>query len=149
MKILTTACLLCFLLACTQEQEKKSESTPEDVQQEIRDVEKAFAEMTAKEGIAAAFTHYAADDVVLSRGKKLIRGKDELRQFYAGQTFEDVKLFWEPTYVDVSASGDLAYTYGPYTFSARDTAGNMVLDTGYFHTVWKKQPDGEWKFVWD
>lgn len=105
--------------------------------------------MAASDGVPAAFQHFAADDVVMHRRKQLIRGKEGMKQYYATQTLQDVKLAWEPSFVDVAACGDMAYTYGPFTFSARDTSGQMITDTGYFHTVWKKQPSGEWKFVWD
>lgn len=46
-------------------------------------------------------------------------------------------------------SGDLAYTYGKYNFSALSTNGEKISSTGIFHTVWKKQDDGSWKYVWD
>ena len=58
-------------------------------------------------------------------------------------------LVWKPDYVDVSESGDLAYTYGKYTFTSRDSTGRKVVSKGIFHTVWKRQEDGSWKFVWD
>lgn len=121
----------------------------EAVRQEIRTAEKAFASMATLDGVPAAFTHFAADDVVLLRGKRLVKGKAELREYFSAQPFTDVKLNWEPSFVDVAASGDLAYTYGPYTFSAKDSSGQILSDSGYFHTVWKKQPEGQWRFVWD
>ena len=121
----------------------------EQMRQQIVDTEKAFAAMAASDGVGIAFEHFAADDVVMHRGNRLIKGKTELQEYFAKQTLTDVKLSWEPTYTDVSACGDLAYTYGPYTFSAKDTSGAEINDTGFFHTVWKRQAYGEWKFVWD
>ena len=64
-------------------------------------------------------------------------------------TLRDVRLEWEPGFVDASAAGDMGYTYRPYQFSAVDTGGQEIRATGVFHTVWKKQADGEWKFVYD
>jgi ketosteroid isomerase-like protein len=49
----------------------------------------------------------------------------------------------------VSACGDLGYTWGSYTFTATDSLGATHRSEGIFHTVWKRQPDGSWKFVWD
>jgi ketosteroid isomerase-like protein len=140
--------LICMgtLIACAPPQ------TPPDpgaMKQEVMTAEKAFSEMAARDGVPAAFAHFAADDVVMHRGSRLVKGKVEMKEYYAKQTLKDVKLSWEPTFVDVAASGDLAYTYGPYTFSAKDTSGTEITDTGFFHTVWKRQADGEWKFVWD
>lgn len=136
--------VLALTLACSDHP-----SNPDAARQEIIKAEKAFAEMAAEKGVPAAFLEYAAADAVLLRGKRLIKGKENIRQYFDGQTLQNVKLDWEPEFVDVAASGDMAYTFGPYTFSAADTSGNEISDTGYFHTVWKKQADGKWKFVWD
>lgn len=121
----------------------------EALKEEVRAAENAFARMAGTDGVAAAFAHFAADDVVLLRGKHLIRGKAAMQEYFNATTLTDIQLGWEPEFVDVANSGELAYTYGPYTFSALDTAGNPVKDNGYFHTVWKKQSDGSWRFVWD
>jgi len=146
MKIPGIIITLFTLLSCTVEPR-----TPdlEAIKQEVRTAEKAFASMAAIDGVPAAFTHFAADDVVMLRGKRLVKGKAELREYFSSQPFSEVKLNWEPDFVDVAASGDLAYTYGSYTFSAKDSSGQVLSDTGYFHTVWKKQPEGHWRFVWD
>ena len=114
---------------------------------EIIDTEKAFAEMVAAEGIHAAFVTFAADDAVLMRGNQLIRNKKGIDKFYEGNTIKT--LSWAPEYVDIAASGDLAYTYGPFTFISVDSSGNRTENKGIFHTVWKKQADGSWKYVWD
>ncbi|MBL7111012.1 MAG: DUF4440 domain-containing protein [Bacteroidales bacterium] len=61
----------------------------------------------------------------------------------------DASLVWEPEFVDVEESGDLGYTYGSFVFTAKDSTGNDIESKGVFHTVWKRQADGEWRFVWD
>jgi len=58
-------------------------------------------------------------------------------------------LISAPNLIDVSASGDLAYTYGSYTSKILANDGNVSDGSGTFHTVWKRQSNGEWKFVWD
>ncbi len=134
------------LFACAQPQEPIN---PEIFKQEVASVEKAFTEMAGTKGVPAAFEFFAADDVIMQRGKRLVKGKSEMKDYFDTWTFQKVKLEWEPTFVDVAASGDLAYTYGPYTFEAIDSSGETISDTGFFHTVWKRQKTGEWKFVWD
>lgn len=121
----------------------------QSLKQEVLAAENAFASMAATDGVQAAFAHFAADDAVLLRGKRLVKGKTALREYFSKQPFTEVKLNWKPDFVDVAASGEMAYTYGPYTFSAKDSSGQMISDTGYFHTVWKKQAGGQWRFVWD
>lgn len=145
MKILLTILLLAIgLSACQTEQE---ESDLEKWKAEIIQVEKDFAEHVANEGMHDAFVTYAADDAVLQRNNRLVEGKVAIHQFYDGNNHK--ALTWAPSFIEVSSSGDLAYTYGDYTFTREDSLGNEVSSTGTFHTVWKRQEDGSWKYVWD
>ncbi|MBK7030961.1 MAG: hypothetical protein IPH45_17925 [Bacteroidales bacterium] len=43
----------------------------------------------------------------------------------------------------------MAYTYGKYTWKINNGNGDTTVYKGVFHTVWKKQGDGSWKYVWD
>ncbi|MCB0658395.1 MAG: nuclear transport factor 2 family protein [Saprospiraceae bacterium] len=134
-----------FLIACTD--------TPtinlDERKAEIRQAEKSFNDLAAKEGIRAAFVQFADTGAVLLRGNRLIQGKEEIDAFYAGQPLHNVKLTWSPDFVDVAQSGELGYTYGPFTYLAMDTSGQTRESHGIFHTVWRRQADGSWKFVWD
>ena len=118
---------------------------------EILQTEQEFVDMAAKEGIPAAFSEYAAPDVVISRGEALIKGKRALEIYYQNQysSPEKITLTWKPDFVEVSSSGDLAYTYGSYLSVRTDTLGLKTSTSGIFHTVWKRQPNGKWRFVWD
>ncbi|MCB0706454.1 MAG: nuclear transport factor 2 family protein [Saprospiraceae bacterium] len=115
--------------------------------QEIIETEEAFAKLAAAEGISVAFTTFAAAEAVLMRNNDLVIGKEKIRQLYENQHSKG--LAWVAEFVDVAASGDLGYTYGHYTYTSVDSMGNASQDRGVFHTVWKKQTDGSWKFVWD
>lgn len=116
---------------------------------EILSAERAFAETVKKEGMKEGFLAFASEDAVLKRGNKLIKGKQAIADYFDKQTLQNVRLEWEPDFVDVSASGDLGYTYGPYEFEATNQAGEIIQDRGIFHTVWRKQADGSWRYVWD
>ncbi len=117
---------------------------------EILQTERDFSEMARKEGIGNAFAKYSADNVALMRNNSLVIGKEGLLVYYS-ETMDnkDTQLSWSPEFVDVSESGDLGYTYGYYTFIVKDTTGKDIITKGVFHTVWKRQDDGSWKFVWD
>ena len=140
--------LFLVLCSCSMEEEKKS---IELWKAEIMETEKSFTEMAGEEGIAKAFMAYAAEDAVLMRNNVLVTGKDELVKHFEKQSTgpKDEKLSWKPDFVDVSASGDLAYTYGHFTYSYTDSTGTTIENKGVFHTVWKRQADGSWRFVWD
>ena len=111
--------------------------------------EKEFSEMAADSGIVPAFLHFAANDAVILRGDKIVSGFEGISSYFEDRDFDAVSLVWTPDFVDVSASGDLGYTYGRYVFTLTDSTGQSVSEEGIFHTVWKKQPDGSWKYVWD
>jgi len=118
---------------------------------EIRVTEKAFAEMAKSEGIKEAFLFFAAEDAVLERSDVLIKGKNSIAASFGDNSSHSPKvtLTWTPDFVDVSSSGDLGYTYGKYTYTSIDSLGKKQESEGIFHTVWKRQADGKWKYVWD
>jgi ketosteroid isomerase-like protein len=134
-----------LVYACKTESKKIS---PEQCKSEILQAEKNFARMAKEEGLAKAFCTFAAEDAVIHRDS-LYKGKDAIKAFYERQTNKDVKLEWTAKFVDVSASGDLGYTFGTFSYAAVDGSGLPVSVKGIFHTVWKRQADGNWRFVWD
>ena len=116
---------------------------------EIREVEKKFNNLAQKEGLVKAFSAYAAEDAVIKRNGQLVIGNEAITRWYENADNPNQTLTWKPEYVDVSSAGDLAYTYGTYIFTSIDSTGATNENTGNFHTVWKRQVDGSWKFVWD
>jgi len=135
-----------FLGACTQHNIKSMEI----YKAEVLKAETEFAQMAKEKGVEAAFLAFADDDAVLLRGK-LIKGRAEIKAYFEANNsaYKDLKLEWKPDFVEVSESGDLAYTYGGYTSKSLAEDGSVSEGSGVFHTVWKRQTDGSWKFVWD
>jgi ketosteroid isomerase-like protein len=148
-KIFISTILLIFIMVSCNP--RNVESNMEKWKSEIIETERAFAEMAKKEGIPEAFLTYAAEDAVLMRNNTLINGKEAIKNSFGNQDAGtgNIELSWEPDFVDVSRSGDLGYTYGKYTYSVTDSSGAVKLDSGIFHTVWKRQSNGDWRFVWD
>ncbi|WP_424964156.1 YybH family protein [Ekhidna sp.] len=144
MKIAITTLLIVFYTGCETSQKEINAW-----KEEIKETEKAFSEMARNRGIPEAFEYYADPEGVIRRSKKIIKGKDSIRTWYNNDTRPGDTLSWTPTFIDVSASGDMGYTYGDYRFTYLDSLGNQKESTGIFHTVWKRQPNGEWRYVWD
>lgn len=132
-------------------QQKSNDKFVEQWKNEIIQTEKDFAGMASSEGIAEAFLFYAAEEAVLERKDKLIEGRQSSEELFEKSSLNsrDVKLSWKPDFVDVSSSGDLGYTYGKYQYVTVDSLGNQKKSEGIFHTVWRRQDDGSWKYVWD
>ncbi len=139
--------ILSLLIACQPKLDTaklQAESKAQIVQ-----TEKDFEKMAAEKGVAEAFEFFAADSAVINRGDYLNHGKAQIKDHYLKWKFKDVSLKWSPDFVDVATSCDLGYTYGKYTFSYSDSTGKTIENKGYFHTVWKKQANGNWRYVWD
>jgi len=121
----------------------------EQYKTEILEVEKAFAKLAKEEGMKTAFLTYASDEAVLHRENKIVSGKKAIEEYFDRQKLKNVRLDWMPDFISVAASGDLAYTYGAYTFEGTDEEGREIKFSGIFHTVWTREPSGEWRYVWD
>lgn len=142
-KIVVTL-LVILLVSCT-----KGVDT-EQVKKEIIKAEKSFEEMALQKGIAEAFWFFADDNAAIVRGSdSLIYGKEGIKNYYSKQNLNNTTVNWSPDFVEVSASGDLAYTYGKYVWKFKKPDGTVTENKGIFHTVWKRQQDKSWKYVWD
>jgi len=122
----------------------------EEVKKEIFLTEKAFEKMTSEKGIAEAFYYFAAEKAaILRENDTLIIGKENIKTYYEKRNSKNAKVNWTPDYIYVSDCGTLGYTYGKYIWKTENKDGNVVEIKGIFHTVWKKQNDNNWKYVWD
>ena len=142
---------LSILLSCSSPK-SSNESKPdnENAKQEIEKAEKDFAQMAADKGIAEAFYFFADSNATIKRqNDTLIHGKEAIKIFYSAPFYQKATVKWSPDFVQVSENGDLGYTYGKYVWSSTDSTGKPITFKGVFHTVWKKQPDGSCKYVWD
>ena len=116
----------------------------------IRQAEKDFEKMATEKGIAEAFWYYADSNAVIKRrNDTLIHGKEAIKNYYSADYFKTATVTWSPDFVETSQDGTLGYTYGNYTWHSKDSSGKLNEAKGVFHTVWKKQKDGSWKYVWD
>lgn len=120
-----------------------------NAKKEILDAETRFAQMVKTDGVAKAFLAFADEQAVMNRNEKLVKGKTAMKLYFDKQTTKILSLTWKPDFVDAAASGDMGYTYGEYQIVYLNKEGKECTDSGIFHTVWKRQPDGSWKFVWD
>jgi ketosteroid isomerase-like protein len=139
--------ILIFLIGCSNNNTSGSRAKAIE---EIKKAEKDFAQMASEKGIAESFWYYADSNAVIRRkNDSLIHGKEQIRHFYLDSFYLTARVVWSPDFADVSEDGTLGYTYGKYTWSIPDSNGKISEFKGIFHTVWKKQNDGSWKYVWD
>ncbi len=122
----------------------------EEIKKEILQTEKAFEKMTSEKGIAEAFYYFADKNAVIKReNDTLISGNENIKIYYQKKGLKDATVNWSPDFIDVSESGDLGYTYGKFIWKIKGDDGKIMEYKGFFHTVWKRQKDNSWKYVWD
>jgi len=139
-----SACLLFY--SCKTEPVNLHEKAREEITQ----AEKDFEKMAAEKGIAEAFWHFADSNATIKRqNDTLIKGKENIKNYYSAPYFKTASVKWSPDHVEASETGDMGYTYGKYKWQSKDSSGKVDEAKGVFHTVWKKQKDGSWKYVWD
>ena len=120
------------------------------IKEEIFQTEKAFEKMTSEKGIVEAFYYFADENAVIHReNDTLIKGKENIRIYYGKKNLKNANVNWTPDYISVSDCGTLGYTYGKFVWKIRNDEGVIKEFKGIFHTVWKKQKDNNWKYVWD
>lgn len=106
--------------------------------------------MVHEKGITEGFYYFADSMAVINRGNdSLIYGKENIHHFYTLKNYSNASVNWTPDFIQVSGDGTLAYTYGKYVWTFKQEDGLTKEFRGIFHTVWKKQKDGSWKYVWD
>jgi ketosteroid isomerase-like protein len=106
--------------------------------------EHAFAQYSIEHGMKEAFLHFAAPDGIIIR-RAPVNAIEVWQQTNPAPTG---LLTWWPVYADVSRAGDLGWTTGPWEFRDKPT-DDKPSGTGHFFTVWRRQPDGTWKFALD
>jgi ketosteroid isomerase-like protein len=115
-----------------------SAAPPGDVA-EVVEAERAFAAAARTDGANAAFLRYSAPDGLLFRPDPT-----PAREWLEANPIPPIPLDWWPVYSGIAASGDLGFTTGPYVAGSGERKGH-----GWYFTIWRRQPDGSWRWVID
>ncbi len=143
MRILTLGLLIIAIIAGCG-----GEMNVAKYKQELMETDRAFNRMAIEQGRHAAFDHYMADSSVIYRtGKEPFVGRERIMPLFPPDAKGE--LTWEPTFAEAAASGDLGYTLGTYQFKFTDENGEEQVSSGHYVTIWKRQADNSWKYVFD
>jgi ketosteroid isomerase-like protein len=118
-----------------------AQTSPADLQKQVRERELAFAKTMADRD-HAAFATFVSEEAIFM-GRTVLRGRAAVAEGWK-RYFEGPKapFSWQPERVEVVDSGTLAISSGP----VRDPDGKRV---GTFNTTWRRDPDGQWRVVLD
>ena len=100
----------------------------------------------AEHGSQGYLSYYADDAAEVPNGAAIIQGRVNIAKTMGFLDDKNNQLTWAPVGADISASGDLGYTY---EFRSKDKDGKAVVDHGKYTSIWKKQRDSSWKVVLD
>jgi ketosteroid isomerase-like protein len=124
-------------------------TAPSDVLAEAFAADSAFSDQSTREGMGIAFGAWAAPDGVTPNGPTGNFGHDAIVRGYAAQTRDKVDLRWEPRFGGAAGSGDLAWTVGRAVAVAPGPDGQSSTHYTKYLSVWRRQPDGQWRYVAD
>jgi ketosteroid isomerase-like protein len=105
----------------------------------VVEAERAFARLAQEKGSVEAFTTFIAED-----GQMFLPEPRRARPLLQAGRIHLGPLRWWPVYAGLAASKDLGFTTGPAIIGQEADA-----TYGFFFTVWKRQPDGRWRWVLD
>lgn len=108
------------------------------------EAEKAFSKMAGEKNTRDAFVYFFAPNSVLVEGGKEVNGAEFIKQWKVDSSY----IVWEPNFADISSSKDFGYTTGPAKFY-KTKFDSVLLGTNYYASMWEKQPNGEWKVIFD
>ncbi len=122
------------------------------VKQALATVEAGWNQAFHAKNLDALVEPYASDAVLVLPGLPAEVGTSAIRKVYA-EALKDPNfdLSLASDRVEVAGSGELAFTQGHFTMKGTDpkTKQPTTTATGSYLTVYKKQPDGNWKAIQD
>jgi len=109
---------------------------------EVRRADSAFAALSVASGAKTAFLAFAAENAIsFGGGVQMNEGREAIGAAFNGFPAAAV-LEWWPVAAQVAPSGDLGCTVGEARIASLKSYSKYL-------TIWRRQPDGGWKFVAD
>lgn len=120
----------------------QNQSSIKSSSDEVLNADIAFSDMSRQVGMKKAFLQYIDNEGTLLRPDHLpLVGADAI-DFISILSDTAYTLSWNPMNAQIAKSGDLGYTFGTYQLILKDS-----IIKGTYVNIWKKEKDGEWKFV--
>lgn len=114
-----------------------------------RDGEWAAAASEGRD-VERILSYWTEDAVVMPPGLPSVIGKAALRQYVEGSLrIPGFRITWESTDATLSPDGQLAYMFSRNTVTMNSPDGTPLTTVGRAVTVWRREPDGEWRCAVD
>jgi ketosteroid isomerase-like protein len=100
--------------------------------------------------IEGMLSYWTDDAVVIPPGLPAVVGKSALRQYVeSSMKLPGFSINWTSTDVTFSPDGHLAYLMGTNEVRMNAPSGSPTTTAGRAVTIWRREPDGEWRCVLD
>ena len=114
-----------------------------------RDAEWAALAAEGRE-VESILSYWTDDAVVLPPGLPAVTGKTALREYIQGSLqIPGFNITWSSRDVVFSPDGKLAYLFSENRVTMNDADGKPATTTGRAVTIWRREPNGEWRCAVD
>jgi ketosteroid isomerase-like protein len=119
----------------------------EDAQRELL----AFdAQLAADSQARGAMGFLAAADqslIFMAPGENILHGRKAARDYFTRSDPSDAtRMHWQPSRVDVGASGEFGYTFGWTTLTTTAADGTLTVTHGKYANVWRRK-GRNWRLI--
>ncbi|MBI3716588.1 MAG: nuclear transport factor 2 family protein [Betaproteobacteria bacterium] len=102
-----------------------------------------FAAYSVAHDMRSAFLEFFADESVILRPDMV-----DAKPWLAARPAPPSRLDWKPQLTILSASRDLGLSTGPWIATGKEDSKEPAYH-GQFFSIWKRQPNGNWKVLLD
>jgi len=151
--LVLVAGILLLTLGCTAAVETPDQALDLEAERALlletdRDLAEAYS--TSDTPLDTVFASFADDSRVLAPDVPMAQCSEASRALFAKlEALPGYSLTWSPAIAEVGSAADLGYTIGAYHMKLPDTDGNIIEIDGKYLSLWKRQPDGNWKIAVD
>jgi ketosteroid isomerase-like protein len=110
-----------------------------------------WAKLASEGGAVDEILSFWTDDaVVIPAGMSAVIGKDALRAYVEGsRAIPGFRISWSSSDAEVSGDGTLGFVLSSNDILMDGPDGQPVINRGRAVTVWRSEPDGEWRCAVD
>ncbi len=123
---------------------KKTEQVEVDYKTAMIEADRAFSKLSEEKGMKHALMQFIDSKGVLLRPNAIPIAGAEAIDYISQGNDTSYTMTWEPNGGTTAKSGELGYTYGVYSLKPKN---KDTVFYGTYVSIWKRQPDGNWKFV--
>ncbi len=151
--LVLVAVILLSTLGCTAAVETSGQGIDLEAERALlleTDRTQAEAYSTSETPLDTIFGSFTDDSRVLAPNIPMAEGWEASRAVFAKlEALPGYSLKWSPVMADVGGAADLGYTIGTYHMKLPGSDGSIVEIDGKYLSIWKRQPDGNWKIAAD